>query len=109
AEVVLTGDLPALPAGHVEAVAGAVGEALTNAAKHGGATRVVVYAEVDGDGLFCSVKDNGAGCDVAALRPGVGVERSIRGRIEELGGRVELAGAAGSGMEVRMWLGLGGG
>lgn len=87
----------------VAAVAGAVGEALTNAGKHGGATRVVVFVD-DEDGLFCSVKDDGCGFDPATTSEGVGLSRSIRGRIEEAGGRVEVAAASGSGTEVRLWL-----
>jgi signal transduction histidine kinase len=62
-----------------------------------------VYVEPD-DGVFCSVKDNGVGCDVSAIAEGVGISQSIRARIEEVGGRVELAGSPGSGMEVRLWV-----
>ena len=87
----------------VAALAGAVGEALTNAGKHGGATRVVVFVD-DEDGLFCSVKDDGCGFDPATTPEGVGLSRSIRGRIEEAGGRVEVAGTPGRGAEVRLWL-----
>ncbi|MGI8686308.1 MAG: sensor histidine kinase [Acidimicrobiales bacterium] len=92
-----------LPRASVAALAGAVGEALTNAGKHGQATRVVIFVD-DEDGLFCSVKDDGCGFDPATTPEGVGLSRSIRGRIEEAGGRVEVAGARGSGTEVRLWL-----
>lgn len=92
-----------LPRDSVTALAGAVGEALTNAGKHSGATRVVVFVD-DEDGLFCSVKDDGCGFDPATTPEGVGLSRSIRGRITEAGGRVEVAGAPGSGTEVRIWL-----
>ena len=48
----------------IEALAGAVGEALANAGKHSGAERVVVYAEPEDDGVFVSIKDNGVhDCD----------------------------------------------
>ena len=87
----------------VAALTGAVGEALTNAGKHGGATRVVIFVD-DEDGVFCSVKDDGRGFDPATTPEGVGLSRSIRGRIEEAGGRVEVAGAPGRGTEVRLWL-----
>ena len=87
----------------VAAVAGAVGEALTNAGKHGGAGRVVVFVD-DENGVFCSVKDDGCGFDPATTPEGVGLSRSIRGRIEEAGGRVEVTSARGSGTEVRLWL-----
>lgn len=100
---VLVPDDLGLPKDAVAALAGAVGEALTNAGKHGGATRVVVFVD-DEDGVFCSVKDDGCGFDPATTPEGVGLSRSIRARIEEAGGRVEVAGARGSGTEVRLWL-----
>ena len=103
ADVVVPPDLGAVPAAAVTAIAGAVGEALTNAGKHGCAARVVVYAEAE-DGLFCSVKDDGKGCEPSSLVEGVGLRRSIRGRLEELGGRVQIVSRPGAGMEVRMWL-----
>jgi signal transduction histidine kinase len=102
-QVLVPDDLPPLAPERVAALAGAVGEALTNAGKHGGdATHVVVYVEEDGAGLFCSVKDDGPGFDPSTTAEGIGVARSIRGRIEELGGRAEIDGAAGT--EVRLWL-----
>jgi signal transduction histidine kinase len=64
---------------------------------------VVVFVD-DEHGLFCSVKDDGCGFDPATTPEGVGLSRSIRGRIEEAGGRVEVAAASGSGTEVRLWL-----
>jgi signal transduction histidine kinase len=107
ARVVLAPDTPALPAATVEALAGAVGEALANAGKHGGAATVTVYAEpVDGE-LFCSVKDDGSGFDPDAVPEGAGLERSVRGRIAEVGGRVEVDGRPGRGTEVRFWVPVG--
>ncbi len=87
------------------AVGGAVSEALTNAAKHGEATSATVYVEVaDQGGLFCSVKDDGRGFDPATSPEGVGLTRSIRGRIDEVGGRVEVVSRPGRGAEVRLWV-----
>jgi signal transduction histidine kinase len=104
ARVVLAPDTPALPERTVDAVAGAVGEALANAGKHGAAGTVTVFAEpVDGE-LFCSVKDDGAGFDPAATAEGTGLRRSVRGRIGEVGGRVEIDGRPGRGTEVRCWV-----
>lgn len=104
ARVVLAPDTPPLPERTVEALAGAVGEALANAGKHGGATTVTVFAEpLDGE-LFCSVKDDGSGFDAAATDEGTGLRRSVRGRIAEVGGRVEVDGRPGRGVEVRCWV-----
>lgn len=104
-EVLVPDDLPDLPAARIEAVTGAVREALTNAGKHGEAQRIVVYVEPEGDhGLFCSVRDDGHGFDPATAQPGVGLSRSIRARIEEVGGIVEVDSAPGRGTEVRLHL-----
>jgi signal transduction histidine kinase len=104
-DVIAAEDVPKLRAEVVAAVAGAVGEALTNAGKHGAATRVTVYAEpTDDGGLFCSVKDDGTGYDTAAVPDGVGLSRSVRGRMAEVGGRAEVASAPGFGTEVRLWV-----
>ena len=82
-----------------------VGEALTNAVKHGGAGGVTVYAEPTGEGgVFVSVKDDGCGFDPAATPEGEGLTRSIRGRLAEVGGRVEVDGRPGRGTEIRLYL-----
>ena len=104
ARVVLAPDTPALEPVIVDALAGAVGEALANAGKHGGAGTVTVFAEpLDGE-LFCSVKDDGAGFDRRVTPEGTGLRRSVRGRIAEAGGRVEIDGRPGRGTEVRCWV-----
>jgi signal transduction histidine kinase len=98
-------DEPRVTDAVVRAVGGAVTEALTNAAKHGGASQATVYVESqDRDGLFCSIKDDGTGFDVATVDEGVGLTRSIRGRVSEVGGRVEVDGRPGRGAEVRVWV-----
>ncbi len=106
-EVLVPDDLPELAAEVVEAVAGATGEALTNASKHGNAGRVVVYVEpLEGcdeeSGLFVSIHDDGAGFDPTVIEEGIGLSRSIRGRISEVGGDVEVAATPGRGAEIRL-------
>ena len=87
-----------------EAVAGAVGEAVTNAIKHAAATSIVVYVETGDDGeIFASVRDDGVGFDPQSVRRGQGIDGSITGRIEAIGGRVEIVSALESGSEVRVW------
>ncbi len=87
-----------------EAVAGAVGEAVTNAIRHAGATSIVVFVETDDDHeIFASVRDDGIGFDPATVRRGQGLDGSIVGRISAIGGRTEIVSAPGAGTEVRMW------
>ena len=103
--VLVPDDLAPLAPDVLQAVTGAVGEALTNAGKHGPAAKVVVYVEeADGGGLFCSVKDDGPGFDPSGTSEGVGIRGSIRGRIVDTGGRVEVASVPGDGTEVRFWV-----
>jgi signal transduction histidine kinase len=104
-QLLLSADLPEVPAATSMALAGAVGEALTNAAKHSGAATIVVFAEptdVDGE-VFCSIRDDGVGFATSGPGTGEGLRRSIRGRIEEVGGRVEIESRPGRGTEVRLW------
>ena len=64
-EVVVVSDLAMGP--KLEAVVAASGEAMTNAARHSGAGKVSVYAEVDGAMLEVFVTDQGVGFDSTAL------------------------------------------
>jgi len=104
-QVVVADDLPDLPAPHVNALAGAAAEAMMNAGKHGAAAKILVYVEPsEGGGVFCSVKDDGAGFDPPSTPEGVGLSRSIRGRMAEVGGTTEISSAPGQGTEVVLWL-----
>jgi signal transduction histidine kinase len=105
AQVLVADDLPPLDPAAVAALTGAAGEALVNAGKHGRASKVQVYVEpADDGGVFCSVKDDGAGFDPASTVEGIGLSRSIRGRVAEAGGRVEIISRPGDGTEVLLWL-----
>lgn len=102
-EVVVAGDLPNAGDDVVAAVQGAASEALVNASQHGGASRVVVFVEPgEHGGIFCSIKDDGRGFDERAVAEGIGLSRSIRGRVEDVGGRVEVDGRPGRGAEIRL-------
>jgi len=104
AEVVIADDLEEPPHDTIEALAGAVGEALANVGKHAQAERVVVYAEPDWEeGIFVSIKDNGVGFDPESVDMRIGLKESITARIEAIGGRVEISSKPGRGTEVRLW------
>ena len=81
-----------------------VQECLTNVAKHSGATHVYVgVARASMGELRATVRDNGRGLDVNAKRSGLGLV-GLRERVEALDGRLELAGAPGTGVHVTAWL-----
>ncbi|MGH9277835.1 MAG: sensor histidine kinase, partial [Acidimicrobiales bacterium] len=104
-DVIVADDVPSLPGPVGEALVGAVGEALINAGKHGAAAKVTVYVEpADDGGVFCSVKDDGRGFDPASTDERFGMSRSIRGRMAEVGGRVEVTSRPGDGAEVCLWI-----
>ncbi|HZK31637.1 MAG TPA: PspC domain-containing protein [Corynebacterium sp.] len=88
-----------------QAVVFAAREAMVNAAKHGGVEKVDVYAE-SFDGLEVFVRDRGGGFDLEQIPADRhGIRDSIRGRVERVGGTVEIKSAPGEGTEVilRTW------
>ncbi len=90
------------------AVGGAVREALTNVTKHAGVRSAVVRAARDPSGrhLVVSVVDNGNGFDLDAVTEGLGLRRSIRERIEAVGGHVCVTSqpGTGTGTDVELWI-----
>ena len=92
--------------GTVTAFAGAVREALTNAAKHSGAARVDVTVTRDDDGLAVEVRDTGAGFDPEGVRTR-GLRHSVRERAEAMGFAARLETAPGAGTRVVLALPLG--
>jgi signal transduction histidine kinase len=105
-DVIVADDVGGLARSSCDALVGAAGEALMNAGKHGGASKVTIYVEPVDDNAttFCSIKDDGSGFDPATTPERVGLARSIRQRVEEAGGRVEINSRPGGGTEVCLWL-----
>lgn len=78
-------DPPDIPVPVLSAVAGAAREALTNVAKHARVTTATLLVRRDREGVQVFVADAGAGAERAT--PGFGVTRSIRERMESVGGQ----------------------
>src|SRR5262249_43170058 len=78
-----------------------VQEALTNIAKHPGATRVSVLLTESNDAIYAVVEDDGSGFDASTRSNGglglVGMEE----RVELVGGRLRIESSAESGTTLR--------
>ena len=93
-----------VPADQVDELTAAVRQALENAATHAHASKVTVFADRDEAGIVVSVRDDGVGFDYdeeALRRRGkLGVLKSMKGRIEDLGGSMSVHSAPGQGTEI---------
>jgi len=87
--------IPDHVAGHLLAV---LGEALSNVARHSGATEVKVTVRV-GQDLFLEVTDDGRGIDLTIGQGGDGLRNIVR-RAQELGGRAAVTPGVGDGTEL---------
>jgi signal transduction histidine kinase len=94
-------DLPHRAGRATEAIAYfVVAEALTNVAKHAGATRAWLTAEYLGDRLVVEVLDNGRG---GALATGIGIG-GLRDRVRAVDGDLHLSSPPGGGTTLRVEL-----
>jgi signal transduction histidine kinase len=100
-EVVCVGDCPLDE--RLGAQIQAAREAMVNAAKYGGDEPVQVYAEVEEQRVFVSVRDRGPGFDLDSVPDDrMGVRESIIGRMKRNGGEARLRPAPGGGTEVEL-------
>lgn len=77
-------------------------EALSNVQKHARASAAQVRVEAQQGQLVVEVRDNGRGFDPAAGHPGHFGLDSMRSRAAEIGGRITITSAPGSGTLVRV-------
>lgn len=104
-DVVTVGDHPIDD--RSKALVGAASEAMVNAAKHSGADRMSLYMEVGEESLEIFVTDQGKGFDPDAIAGDRrGLTRSIRDRVEKVGGTVSVESELGEGTEVMLKLEL---
>jgi signal transduction histidine kinase/phage shock protein PspC (stress-responsive transcriptional regulator) len=100
-ELVVVGD--AEPSDAVQALVRAAREAMVNAAKHSGADKIDVYAEVDEDLIEVFVRDRGEGFDLDNVpEDRMGVRGSIIDRMARHGGTATVRSRPGDGTEVRL-------
>jgi signal transduction histidine kinase len=82
-------------------------EALVNAAKFSGETRLSMYCELGRDRLDVFVRDRGKGFDLGTIDSDRrGIRDSIIGRMRGLGGGATIRTAPGAGTEVHLWVPL---
>jgi signal transduction histidine kinase len=74
-----------------------VAEAMTNAAKHARASMVEVCADIEGQDLHLSIRDDGIGGADAANGSGIS---GLRDRVEALGGVLSISSQPGTGTEL---------
>ena len=81
-------------------------EALTNVIRHSGATEVRLGVWLIGERLRLSIADNGRGLAVDATQRGGDGLVNMRARLENLGGRFEIASQPGRGTTIRFYMPL---
>ena len=105
-EVVTVGDHALGDTGR--ALVGAASEAMVNAAKHSGADRLSLFFEADEASMAVFVTDQGNGFDLDSVGlDRKGIAESIRGRMERVGGTVEIVSEPGEGTEVILTMPVG--
>jgi signal transduction histidine kinase len=90
-----------------------VNEALSNAVRHGGATRAAVRIERTGDAIEVAISDNGRGFafsgryDLAALEKSGSGPLTLRERVKALGGTIAVqSSSSGASVEARVPIAL---
>jgi signal transduction histidine kinase len=100
--------LGALGSQRSAALAGAVGEALTNVVKHAATASAVLRLAAAPSALIVTVLDQGRGFDPVTQPEGMGLRESIRGRITESGGTIRIDSAPGAGTYLEITMPLAG-
>jgi len=93
-----------LPADRVRELAAAVQQGLDNVRRHASAAHASVFAEAENGWVTVFLRDDGRGFDFDEDRlredGKVGMLKSMKGRVEELGGRMRVNTAPGKGTQI---------
>lgn len=84
----------------------ALKEAFTNVLKHAGATEVWLRLVLNDHEVCVSVEDNGRGFEFEKVKAGGNGLGNMRTRLEECGGKMELASVPGKGTKLRFFFHL---
>lgn len=88
----------------VDELQAAVRQSLENVIEHADATRATIFAEEEDGAVNVSVRDDGVGFSYdedELLRAGkLGILHSMKGRVEDLGGRMSVTSSPGKGTEI---------
>jgi signal transduction histidine kinase len=97
-----------LPADDLEELTAAVHQALDNVVHHANATRATIFAEALEGEIVVSIRDDGSGFEYdeerLAREGKLGMLKSMKGRIEGLGGEMRVRSAPGRGTEIEFRL-----
>jgi hypothetical protein len=88
----------------VEALLGAAQEAAANVCRHSGATQVSLVASSTATCTTIVVADNGVGFDPSDAVRGFGINESICGRVQDVGGDASIVSAPEQGTRVTAWV-----
>jgi signal transduction histidine kinase len=102
-EMAIDDGLDQLDEGRRTCVYRIVQEALTNCARHAGATRVTVNLTSEGNTILAVIEDNGRGFGQGPAQFGLGL-RGMRERVRELGGDLVFGAGPGGGARLTMRL-----
>jgi len=82
----------------------AVKEAINNAAKHSGATELLLQIRRQGEGLLVAVQDNGRGIDPAQARTDRNGLNNMAQRMSEIGGHCRVNSQPGQGCRIEFFI-----
>ena len=95
-----------MPRAGAEELVAAARQALENVVRHAHASRAILFADQEDGEIIVTVRDDGRGFeyDEARLREEgkAGMLKSMKGRVEELGGRMNVTSSAGNGTEIEL-------